>query len=80
MEGRPLARLKASFLGLLPNPLLTVDQVKLLETDNVVSTEAAKDGRTIEGLGIKPRTLEAILPTYLWTYRPAGQFTRKVEG
>ena len=76
----PVARLQASILGLLPNPLLTRDQVTLLETDNVVSAEAIKEGRTIESLGIKPRTLEAILPTYLWTYRPAGQFTRKVEG
>jgi NADH dehydrogenase len=76
----PVARLQGAILGLLPNPLLTRDQVTLLETDNVVSAEAIKDGRTIEGLGIKPRTLEAILPTYLWTYRPAGQFTRKVEG
>ncbi|MBO6900900.1 MAG: complex I NDUFA9 subunit family protein [Rhizobiaceae bacterium] len=76
----PVARLQASILGLLPNPLLTRDQVKLLETDNVVSADAIKDGRTIDGMGIKPRTLEAILPTYLWSYRPAGQFTRKVEG
>jgi NADH dehydrogenase len=75
-----LARLKAAFLGLLPNPLLTADQVKQLGHDNVVSEKAVKEGRTLEGLGIKPRTIEAILPNYLWTYRPAGQFTRKVEG
>ncbi|MBO6717045.1 MAG: complex I NDUFA9 subunit family protein [Rhizobiaceae bacterium] len=75
-----LARLQGAILGLLPNPLLTTDQVIQLGYDNVVSEKAAKDGRTLEGLGIKGRTVEAILPTYLWTYRPAGQFTRKAEG
>lgn len=75
-----LARIQGAILGLLPNPLLTTDQVKQLQHDNVVSEKAVKEGRTLEGLGIKPRTIEAILPNYLWTYRPAGQFTRKVEG
>ncbi len=70
-----LARLEAQFLQLLPNPLLTVDQVKLLETDNVVSAKAEADGRTLHALGISPRPLDAILPTYLWRYREAGQFT-----
>ena len=36
-----LAKLKGAFLQLLPTPPLTVDQVRLLESDNVVS-EAAK--------------------------------------
>jgi uncharacterized protein YbjT (DUF2867 family) len=72
-----LAKIQASVLQLLPKPLLTVDQVKLLEVDNVVSEAASKDGRTLEGLGIKPTTLAAILPTYLWPYRPHGQFSGK---
>ncbi len=71
----PIARFNAHFLQLLPNPLLTVDQVKLLESDNIVSPEATDDGRTLEGLGISPHTLDAVLPTYLWRYREAGQFT-----
>jgi uncharacterized protein YbjT (DUF2867 family) len=75
-----LARIQGAILGLLPNPLLTTDQVKQLGHDNVVSEKAAKDGRTLEGVGVKARTIEAILPNYLWTYRPAGQFTRKIEG
>ncbi|MEX0344628.1 MAG: complex I NDUFA9 subunit family protein [Rhizobiaceae bacterium] len=70
-----LARLEAQFLQLLPKPILTVDQVKLLENDNVVSAEAEADGRTLKGLGITPSTVDAILPTYLWRYREAGQFT-----
>lgn len=71
----PLARLKARFLGLLPKPLLTLDQVKLLEVDNVVSEEAKAGGYTLEGLGIARHSIHAILPTYLWAYRPSGQFT-----
>jgi NADH dehydrogenase len=72
----PLARLQARILGLLPKPLLTLDQVRMLAVDNVVSEEAKKRGLTLEGLKIPQRTLAAILPTYLWTYRPAGQFTQ----
>lgn len=72
----PLARLQGAVLGLLPNPLLTADQVTLLETDNVVSEKARSEGRTLEGLGMARHSLQAILPTYLWTFRPAGQFTK----
>lgn len=71
------ARLKGAVLGMLPSPLLTSDQVTLLETDNVVSAEAEKAGRTLAGLGIQAESTEAILPSYLWSYRPAGQFTKK---
>ena len=71
-----LARLQASILGLLPNPLLTTDQVEMLKTDHVVSAAAEKEGRSFAGLGMTPQPMEAILPTYLWQYRPAGQFTR----
>jgi len=74
-----IASLQGSLLGLLPNPLLTSDQVTLLRTDNVVSPEAQADGRTFAGLGISPQGAAAILPSYLWRYRPAGQFTRKTE-
>ncbi|MCO6387287.1 complex I NDUFA9 subunit family protein [Aliihoeflea sp. 40Bstr573] len=71
-----IAELQGAILGRLPKPLLTRDQVELLKTDNVVSPQAEDEGRTLEGLGIRPQAMEAILPTYLWTYRAAGQFTR----
>jgi NADH dehydrogenase len=74
-----LASLKASVLGLLPNPLLTTDQVTLLKTDNVVSEAANQEGRTIAAFDIRPQSLEAVLPSYLWRYRVAGQFTRRTE-
>jgi NADH dehydrogenase len=71
-----LARLHAFFLEFLPNPPLTRDQVRLLEQDNVVSKAAEREGRTLNGLGIAPTSLEAVLPTYLQRFRRAGQFSR----
>ena len=55
---------------------LTLDQVRLLESDNVVSETAKRDGRTLEGLGIaEPVAVEAVVPDYLEQYRPKGQFS-----
>ena len=70
-----LARLKAHFLQLLPKPLLTVDQVRQLAHDNVVSEAAVSEHRTIEDLGIEPQAIETVVPTYLSRYRRAGQFS-----
>ena len=70
------ARLQASVLQLLPNPLLTVDQVNLLEHDNVVSPQAQAEGRTLQGLGIAPTGYESVVPSYLYRYREHGQFER----
>ena len=64
-------------MGLLPKPLITVDQVKLLGIDNVVSAEAIKDKRTLGGLGLTPRALDAVLSTYLWRFSRNGQFDRQ---
>ena len=72
-----LAEVQAWFLQLLPKPLLTVDQVELLKTDNVVSDAAKREGRTLEALGIAPTAIEAIAPTYLWRFRKTGQFKVK---
>ncbi|MBO0663594.1 complex I NDUFA9 subunit family protein [Jiella sp. MQZ9-1] len=60
----------------LPGAPLTEDQVALLKTDNVVSDAAKAEGRTLEAFGCAPRTLEAILPSYLIRFRPQGQFTK----
>ena len=74
-----VAYMQASILGLLPNPLLTSDQVTLLKSHNVVSAEAEKAGRSFAGLGLHPQSIASVLPSYLWRYRPAGQFTRRTE-
>ena len=72
----PLAKLQGAILQLLPNPPLTLDQVRLLEKDNVVSEAAKRDRRTLEGLGIvDPVAIEAVVPDYLEQYRPKGQFS-----
>jgi NADH dehydrogenase len=73
-----LAKLQASFLQYLPKPLLTPDQVELLRTDNVVSKSAKSEGRTLQGLGIEPEPIEAIVPSYLWRFRKTGQFRSRI--
>jgi NADH dehydrogenase len=55
--------------GLIPAQI-TRDQVKNLARDNVVS-EGAKG---LADLSIKPVALEAVLPEYLWRFRPSGQY------
>lgn len=71
-----LARLQARVLQLAPNAPLTVDQVDMLERDNVVSDEARAAGRTLEGLGLFATPVRAVVPSYLWRYRKAGQFEK----
>jgi uncharacterized protein YbjT (DUF2867 family) len=65
-----MAMLKASVLGLLPKPMLTRDQVRLLRQDNVVAPGA----HGLADLGIDPDAVEAIVPNYLWRFRREGQF------
>jgi NADH dehydrogenase len=70
-----LAKLQAFFLQFLPTPPLTIDQVRLLQTDTVVSETAKRAARTLEGLGIEPVAIEAVVPDYLEQFRPRGQFS-----
>lgn len=67
--------MQAWFLEFLPNPPLTRDQVRLLRRDNVVSEGA----RGFDELGIKPEAAEGIIETYLYPYRPYGQYARLTE-
>jgi NADH dehydrogenase len=71
----PLAGLMASVLQFAPGAPLTPDQVELLRTDNVVSDEAKRDGRTLDAFGVTPDAIAAIVPTYLWRFRKTGQFS-----
>jgi uncharacterized protein YbjT (DUF2867 family) len=61
---------QAVTLGLIENKMITRDQVKNLARDNVVSPSA----RGFADLGITPTAMEAVLPEYLWRYRPSGQY------
>jgi NADH dehydrogenase len=61
----PLARFQAFFLERLPYKLLTTDQVKLLQHDNIVSETAL----SLSSLGIVPTPMDLILPRYLARFR-----------
>jgi NADH dehydrogenase len=59
-------------------PPLTGDQVEMLKTDNVVGVTGDRSIGTIADLGVSPlETVEAIVPTYLWRFKPYGQFETK---
>ncbi len=72
-----LMKLQAAFLQFLPKPPITPDQVELLKHDNVVSDDARGDSRTLEGLGIVPESMAAVVPSYLWRFRKTGQFNAR---
>lgn len=65
----PLAKVMGAVTQFLPTPPLTPDQVELLKTDTVVSPRAL----TAEDLGLRPKALEAIAPSYLKRYCPQGK-------
>ena len=72
-----LAKLQAALTWPLPNSLrpITVDQVRLLQRDNVVSEEAKSEGRTLAALGVAtPHGIGAIVPAYLVRFQARGQF------
>ncbi|MFG1213906.1 complex I NDUFA9 subunit family protein [Xanthobacter sp. YC-JY1] len=71
-----LATFMAKLTQWAPGAPLTVDQVDMLRSDNVVSEAAVAEGRTLAGLDLTPTSLAVVLPTYLWRFRKAGQFTR----
>jgi uncharacterized protein YbjT (DUF2867 family) len=56
--------------GLVTNGVLTRDQVKSLRVDNVV----AEGAKGFADLGIAATSFDAVLPEYLWCYRPSGQY------
>jgi NADH dehydrogenase len=67
----PLARIVGAIASLSPfPPLITADQVDLLRADKAVGTGAPG----LAELGVAPTALEAILPTYLYRFRPGGQY------
>lgn len=77
----PIAKLMASILdfvqfisfGWIPNVMITRDQIKNLAVDNVVT------GQGFEALGITPRATDGILESYLYSFRPYGQYTEITE-
>ncbi len=64
-----LARAQATVLERLPGKLLTRDQIKLLQCDNVV----AQGSLGLADLGVTATPMGLILPGYLARYRPGGK-------
>jgi uncharacterized protein YbjT (DUF2867 family) len=60
-----LASLAALFMEFMPKPMLTRDQVKLLQRDSVVTPGAPG----LADLGLTPTALALVLPTYLNRFR-----------
>ncbi len=77
-----MARINAFFieiwhklsLGIVPL-VLTRDQVELLKVDTVVKEGA----QTLETLGVRPTAMAAVLDSYLYRFRPQGQYTDLTE-
>ena len=62
----PMALTQAFFMEFIPGSIVSRDQVWLMVEGNVKSGECP----TIEALGITPKNIESVLPTYLRSYRP----------
>lgn len=63
-----LARIQARLGEFLPNPPLTRDQLLMLQRDNVPTPGAPG----LAELGIQPKALEAVVPSYLTRFRTGG--------
>ena len=64
------AKFQSYFLQMLPNPLITPDQVELLKFNNVVSGKYP----ILKDLGITGTSVQSILPKYIYRFRTGGQF------
>ncbi len=60
-----IAKIQAMCMSILPNPPLTCDQIKSLKTDNIASDTAMG----LPELGVKPTSMDAILPSYLGRFK-----------
>ena len=65
-----LAKFQSYLLQMMPNPLLTPDQVDMLKYNNTISGKYP----TLKDLGISGKTIQSILPTYIYRFRRGGQF------
>jgi NADH dehydrogenase len=67
-----VAKIQGFFFGLLPKPLLTVDQVRSLKTDNIMS----KDALSLKDIGVESTAMRTILPHYLSNFKKGGRFLK----
>jgi len=67
-----MAKLTASFFEILPNPLLTKDQLRLLKYDNIISGKY----KTNSDIGIPSvRFFDQEIKKYCYMWREGGQFS-----
>lgn len=65
-----VAKFQSYFLQMMPNPVLTPNQVEMLKYNNIVSGKYS----TLKDLGITGTTIQRILPKYIYRFRAGGQF------
>ena len=65
-----LAKFQSYFLQIMPNPLLTPDQVEMLKYNNIISGNHP----TLKDLGITGTAIQNVLPKYIYRFREGGQF------
>lgn len=70
-----MAKLQAFFMGMLPKPLLTIDQVNSLKSDNVANGTY----KGFEAFNIASTALDLVLPRYLERYKKGGRFGESVS-
>ena len=72
----PIAKITAKFLQLLPNPLLTEDQLIMLKYDNCKT----KNYKNNFDLGYIPkRIFENEINKYSYNWKTGGQFATKAK-
>ena len=69
IKGRTFDIMGKMTFGLFRMPF-TRDQVEAMRTDNIV----AEDAKTLADLGVEATPMDAVLESYLYSYRPSGQF------
>ena len=70
----PLAKISAKLFQLMPKPLLTMDQLKLLKYDNV----ASKKYKTNFDLNMKAnKNFDEEINRYSFNWTSGGQFSKK---
>ncbi len=67
-----IAPMKAWGMGFLPNAPMTLGKYQALGVDSCVN----KKSKSLKDFGIKPVSVDSILPLYMEAYRPRGQFQK----
>ena len=63
--------------GVLIDPPITTDQVRMLKSDNVAGVNGAPG---LSSLGVTATPVEAVVPSYLYRYRKGGQYAETPVG